>query len=190
MKRVESGTSTAGAISLLEPILDEMRVTQTDLTALVKTDEYMTGDGKLCHVWLWSKPLNAHFILIVDRLSGDLVGYTCQDIKGQYMPCKLSSPYLDADCVADENLITEFLEFIDTKAGDEDAFAVLESGGCYIQTLRESDGFLLEYQTASIAFHFQVSKKLSVTEVTDAFISFEKGDDKWLDGFQWEHLML
>jgi hypothetical protein len=158
-----------------------------NLTVLEKTKAYFTGDNKYEHIWLWSKNLEAFFILIYDRCTEQLLGYTCQDIDGQYGPCKISSPYLEDDYAADEGLIVELLNLIDGKPDEQNAYAVLESGNCYIQAIRESDGFVLEYQTVSLAFHFHVPEKLNVTDVKRAFISFNHGDEKWLDCLQWEH---
>ena len=188
MKAIEPLSSIDLDVQLIVPIKDEMGLSSEDINDLKKTHEYISGNDKFRHSLLWSKKLNAHFILIIDNQSNELVGYTCQDIEGQYVPCKIISPYLEDDYEADSQLIDELLELIDSKPGDSNAFAVLESGASYIQTVREDDGFLLEYQAVSLDFHFKVPEKLALTDVKNAFQAFNQGDDKWSYYFEWERI--
>ena len=175
-------------IRLLSPLSSEIGLSVRELDQLEKTNEYISGNSKYRHSLLWSEDLKAHLIVIIDNISDTLIGYTLQDIEAQYHPCKMISPYLEGDYAADEKLIVELLELINIKAGDENAFAVIESGGLYMQTLRENDGFLLEYQAVTTDFHFEVLDRLSLEEVKKAFLSFNHGDDKWSSCLEWKRI--
>ena len=175
-------------LNLLSPLTDEIGLSIEELGRLEKTNEYISGDKKYRHSLLWSSKLTAHLIVIINNISNTLIGYTFQDIEAQYYPCKMISPYLEDDYAADEELIEELLELIDRKAGGQNAFAVIESGGLYLQTKREDEGFILEYQAISIDFHFKVPEMLSLDDVKKAFLSFNSGDDKWSCCLEWEHI--
>ncbi|WP_226669243.1 hypothetical protein [Microbulbifer aggregans] len=176
--------------NLLESIKNELSLSSEMIRSLEKTHEYLSGDGKFRHSLFWCSKLNAHYILITEIESDRFVGYTCQDIEGQYLPCKISSPFLEDAYEADSELIDELLELIDSKPENSNAFAILESGGCYIQTKREKDGFLLEYQAVSNALHFKILEKLELTDVRNAFQSFNEGSDQWSYCLHWERVAI
>jgi hypothetical protein len=76
---------------------------------------------------------------------------------------------------------------------DEDnPFAVLgiAEGGTYIQTYRETDGFVLEYQLVNTSSHYRVDELLSAEQVVDAMISYSFGKDEWLEALDWQRLNL
>lgn len=190
VRRVEPVAPIDEDLKLVQPFLKEMGLTSEGFLELEKSYEYESGDEKFRHSLLWSNSLQAHFVVIKDCVSGKLHGYTCQDIEAQDKPCKLISPFLEDDYAADAELIDELLDLLDRKPEDRNAFVVMESGGCYIQTARDEDGFVLEYQAVAKEFHFVVPEKLAVDDVKKAFHSFNEGDDKWSYCLEWEHLEL
>jgi hypothetical protein len=190
MQSIKPLPSKDSEIALLAPFLDELGMSSEEINQLDKTHEYVSGNKKFKHSLLWSTDLRAHLIVISDAVCNELIGYTFQDIEGQYQPCKLISPYMEDDYAADAALIDELLELIDTKIGDQNAFAVIEAGGLYMQTLREEEGFILEYQAVSKNFHFRVPERLSLGDVKNAFQSFNNGDDKWSSCLEWEHYQI
>ena len=190
MHSVDPLPSTETEVALLMPLADELGMTADEIHALDKTHEYVSGDHKFRHGLLWADKLEAYLIVITDNANGELIGYSFQDIEGQYHACKLTSPYLEDDYAADAELIDELLELIDSKPGDQNAFAIIESGSLYLQTIREEEGFVLEYQAVSTHFHFRVPEFLVLQDVKNAFQSFNLGDDKWSYCLEWEHYPL
>ena len=71
-----------------------------------------------------------------------------------------------------------------------DGYAILSQNKLtYLQASGTSqDGFALEYQVGDTEEHFACPDRLSLNQITSAFIDYAKGNLSWLSGFRWEKL--
>jgi len=69
-----------------------------------------------------------------------------------------------------------------------DGYAILSQDELtYIQTSGTlAEGFVLEYQEGDAAKHFAVRERLSMEQVTAAFIAYAKNEPTWRTAFPWE----
>ncbi len=74
----------------------------------------------------------------------------------------------------------------------DDKFAILESGPeHYLQAYLAEDGSLsLEYRDGSAQRHYEVPEPRPVDEVIEAFLSYQRRDNRWRTAFEWRRLDL
>jgi hypothetical protein len=79
-----------------------------------------------------------------------------------------------------ESLHSEHAFLIYNKAG---------SGMTYMQTAgNPSEGFVLEYQVASVENHYQCVQTLSMDQVLAAFQAYASGDNSWRKAHKWKRI--
>jgi hypothetical protein len=88
---------------------------------------------------------------------------------------------------SEADIIEEFNKF----GEDMDDFVVLSQNDMnYIQSALsdfEGEGFILEYQEASLDKHFSATdKNISKDDILSVFLAYLKGDSSWKEKFNWE----
>jgi len=92
---------------------------------------------------------------------------------------------------SEADIIEEFNKF----GEDIDDFVVLSQNDMnYIQAALsdfEGEGFILEYQEASLDKHFSATdKNISKEDILSAFLAYLKGDSSWKEKFSWEKSLI
>jgi hypothetical protein len=71
-----------------------------------------------------------------------------------------------------------------------DGYAILSHDELtYLQAAGTSqDNFVLEYQEGDTEEHFACPDRLSLNQITTAFLAYAKGNPSWCSAFRWEKL--
>ena len=70
---------------------------------------------------------------------------------------------------------------------EDNPFAILSrTEGTYLQTLRIDEGYLLEHQLVNVSSHYEVPAPVPGESVTEAMLSYLRGDYQWLEMFDWQ----
>ncbi len=149
---------------------------------------YRFGRRILCHVKVYARKAPDTFLIVIVR-AGKIDGHILIDLAAEY-----SKPVLN--CVAtgylgvpDRNELEKQIRGIDPDM--DNPFAILSTGeGTYLQTFREADGFILEYQLVNTSSHYETVKLVSEDEVVAAMLSYAFGRNEWLEDFKWRRLIL
>lgn len=165
--------------------LDSRTLTPTDMGVI-----YQFGERSLFHVRAYPRKQPDAFLIIVTDEKDLPTDHILIDIAAEYAELQLDAPQFGFFKSPSEKDIRRVITGIDP---DEDnPFAVLgiADGGTYIQTYREADGFMLEYQLVNTSSHYNVDELLSAEQVVDAMISYAFGKDEWLEALGWRHVKL
>jgi len=151
---------------------------------------YQFGPNTLCHVRAVPDEHTNVFVIVILNENAQLTDYILIDLGAEYAPITLDGPQIGYIPDATEEDIKNLIPDLDPD--EPNPFAVLASpdGGTYIQTYREADGFILEYQLVNASSHYRVPELVTAEQVVDAMLSYGWGRDEWLSMFTWERMEL
>lgn len=149
---------------------------------------YRFGKRLLFHVKAYARKAPDTFLVVV-KGAKRIEGHILIDLAAEY-----SQPFLK--CMAtgyegfpDKGTLEKQIRMIEPDM--ENPFAILLTGdGTYLQTFRDSDGFILEYQLVNISSHYETPKRVSEEDVIEAMLSYAFGKYEWLEAFKWRRLIL
>lgn len=149
---------------------------------------YRFGKRLLFHVKAYSRKAPDTFLVVI-KGAKKIEGHILIDLAAEY-----SQPFLN--CVAtgyegfpDKVSLEEQIRMIEPDM--DNPFAILLTGdGTYLQTFRDADGFVLEYQMVNTSSHYETPKRVSEDDVVEAMLSYAFGKNEWLEAFKWRRMIL
>ncbi len=165
--------------------LDSRSLTPRDISVV-----YQFGRHSLYHVRAYPRKQPDTFVIVVTDEKDKPTDHILIDIAAEYAEHNLDAPQFGLFKSATKQDIRRVITGIDAHADNPFAILGTANGGTYIQTYRETDGFLLEYQLVNTSSHYSVDELLSAEQVVDAMISYAFGKDEWLASFEWQHVKL
>jgi hypothetical protein len=177
-------------LQFVESHADELQLKRHAFDLRDASVVYQFGPNTLCHVRAVPDERNNVFIIVILNENAQLTDYILIDLGAEYAPISLDGPQIGYVPDVTEEDIKNLIPQIDPD--ESDPFAVLASpdGGTYIQTYREPDGFVLEYQLVNVSSHYRVPELLTAEQVVRAMLSYGWGRDEWLSMFTWERVEL
>lgn len=173
-----------------ESLLPELGLEPRKLKPTDAEVTYQFGSRALCHIKAFPDPgVDIYLIVVLDDRDQP-TDHILIDLGAEYQPLSLEGPQFGFINVATEDDIKTLIPEIDPDIDNPFAVLASPSGGTYIQTYREKQGFALEYQMVNTSSHYQVPLLLSAEDVVNAMLSYGWGNDEWLSMFDWKKLDL
>lgn len=151
---------------------------------------YQFGQHSLFHVRAFPRKQPDTFLIVVTDAKDKPTDHILFDIAAEYAEQHLDAPQFGFFESATKEDIRRVITGINPDEDNPFAILGIAEGGTYIQTYRETDGFLLEYQLVNTSSHYRVDELLSAKQVVNAMISYAFGKDEWLEAFEWQHAVI
>lgn len=177
-------------IEFVESLVEELQLDRDSFDLRDASIAYQFGPNTLCHVRAVPDERTNVFVIVILNENDQLTDHILIDLGAEYAPIALDGPQIGYLPDVTEDDIKNLIPEIDP---DEDnPFAVFgpPDSGTYMQTFREVDGFVLEYQLVNVSSHYRVPELLTAEQVVDAMLSYGWGRDEWLSMFTWERMEL
>ena len=189
-KRTASDAQIDRVLKYATKLLPKLELKARSLTPKDVSVVYQFGQHSLIHVRAYARKQPNTFLIVVTDEKDKPTDQILIDIAAEYAELQLDAPQFGFFKSATQEDIRRVITGIDSD--EDDPFAVLgiAEGGTYIQTYREHDGFVLEYQLVNTSSHYRVPSLLSAEQVVDAMISYAFGKDEWLEALEWQHVKL
>lgn len=190
LKRTATDEQLDRVLSYATKLFPKLQLKSRSLTQKDVSDVYQFGQRSLFHVRAFPRKQPNTFVIVVTDERDKPTDHILIDIAAEYADLYLEAPQFFLREPATEQNIRRVISGMNP---DEDnPFAILgtAAGDTYMQTYRESKGFLLEYQLVNTSSHYSVRKLLSSEQVIDAMISYAFGKHEWLEAFKWQHVEL
>ncbi len=189
-KRTASDAQLDRVLKYATKLFPKLELKARSLTPKDVSVVYQFGQHSLFHVRAFPRKQPDTFVIVVTDERDKPTDHILIDIASEYAEKHLDAPQFGFFESASKEDIRRVITGI--APDEENPFAILgiADGGTYIQTYRETDGFLLEYQLVNTSSHHRVRLLLSAEQVVDAMTSYAFGKDEWLEGFEWQQAKL
>lgn len=189
-KRTASDAQIDRVLKYASKLFPKLELKARNLTPKDVSVVYQFGEHSLFHVRAFPRKQPDTFLIIVTDEKDKPTDHILFDIAAEYAEKHLDAPQFGFLESATKEDIRRVITGIDPDLDNPFAILGITEGGTYIQTYRETDGFMLEYQLVNTSSHYSVDKLLSAEQVVDAMNSYSFGQDEWLEAFEWQHARL
>lgn len=184
---IPTNENSLSILTIAEEILSKLDLKKRKLAIKDVAQIYQHDEHIFYHIKAFPrKDPDTHVIIIADK-NNRLEGYILLDFLSEYSQPLLECPSLDFEAIPTKEDIELLIPKIN--ADDDDPFAILSIGseGTYMQTMRTTEGFILEHQLVSHHCHYESANILSVEQVIEAMVSYAFGKNEWLEKIDWRH---
>lgn len=149
---------------------------------------YRFGKRLLFHVKAYARKAPDTFLVVI-KGAKQIEGHILIDLAAEYSQPFLKCVATGYEGVPDKLTLEKQIRMIEPDM--DNPFAILLTGdGTYLQTFRDADGFILEYQLVNTSSHYETPKYASKDDVVEAMLSYAFGKNEWLETFKWRRLIL
>lgn len=188
-KLTPSADESAAVLDYAAEVWESLQLSPRKLKPADIAVVYRHGDQSLYHVKAFPRKMPNTFVIVIADKKGKLNRHILIDLQAMYNEATLECPELRFNKSPTPEDIERIIGGLQPEM--DNPFAILATGdGTYLQTYRDPKGFVLEYQLVNTSSHYEIPKLTTAAKVIEAFVSYNAGDNQWLEMFSWRKLAL